>query len=205
MDDITSTAKGVEVWNQFTTKNTKNTPVSKVAVFKIHMPASKVQQYESYRDSVIADNPPVFGSGGPGNCHRRFHGTNLTCSLSPSSTQLCNQQGCSVCGILQNGFLLNFSQTKHGWGRFGRGLYFSSTSSKSLDYTNPNGSGVRAIFVAYVMVGKGRKLTSDDPARTSAGSGFHSVLGEVGQVLNYDEIVTYDNSSALPGYLILVR
>jgi hypothetical protein len=125
--------------------------------------------------------------------------------MSTSNPQVCENQSCSVCGILRNGFLLDKSLSNTGWGRFGRGLYFTSVSSKSYDYSKPNAANVRAIFVAYVVVGNGKKLSADAPSLTSPGQGYHSVLGVVGSVLNFDEVVTYQNNSALPGYLILLQ
>ena len=81
--------------------------------------------------------------------------------MSTSNPQVCENQSCSVCGILRNGFLLDKSLSNTGWGRFGRGLYFTSVSSKSYDYSKPNAANVRAIFVAYVVVGNGKKLPAD--------------------------------------------
>ena len=52
-----------------------------------------------------------------------------------------------------------------------------------------------------VVVGKGKRVFQVVQDLTTTPSGFHSVLGETGQELNYDEIVVYDD--AAPRYLIV--
>jgi len=94
------------------------------------------------------------------------------------------------------------------FGRFGRGIYFTATSSKSHGYNvnsekTLHGVGHRTMFVAQVTLGKGMKYIADQTQLIAPPQGYHSVLGEVGGALNYDECVVYNNDAALPGYLIV--
>jgi hypothetical protein len=67
------------------------------------------------------------------------------------------------------------------------------------------GSGYRAMFVCKVIVGKGKKLLTDQIHLTSAPDGCDSVLGEVGTALNFDEIIVYDEHAVLPAYMIVYK
>ncbi|KXN81212.1 hypothetical protein AN958_05727 [Leucoagaricus sp. SymC.cos] len=93
---------------------------------------------------------------------------------------------------------------KTGWGRFGRGIYTSSTSSKSNDYSqNDCKSNLKAIVLNKVVVGKGYKLTHDLTTLTSPPQGYDSVLAERGGSLNYDELVVYTNDAIRPSFLVM--
>ena len=194
---------------QFLSKwlHTKNTPTI-VKVLKVHAPSQMHQRFKNYQSAIHTKRGRgcIFGSGSEGNTHRRFHGTKLNCDLGLSSGnyRTCSNSSCVVCSILNNGFLLQHAQSNISFGRFGRGLYFSSCSSKSDDYCRGS-SNVYAMFVAHVVVGKGQKLYHDDTTLLRAPNGCDSVLGEVGGSLNYDEVITYDDASALPLYVILYR
>ncbi|KAF9441198.1 hypothetical protein P691DRAFT_856344 [Macrolepiota fuliginosa MF-IS2] len=99
---------------------------------------------------------------------------------------------------------LNLFGKKTGWGRFGRGIYTSSTSSKSNDYSqNDCKSNLKAILLNKVIVGKGYKLTHDLTSLTAPPSGFDSVLAEKGGTLNYDELVVYANDAIRPSFLVM--
>ena len=107
-----------------------------------------------------------------------------------------------------------------GWLRYGRGLYFSSTSGKSHDYAKsserirPDGSGDRVRWYCMFMclVAKGRSFETQEPqlsdeAVAALCADHHSVTGVpaagVNNALNYDEVVTYNEASALPSFLIV--
>jgi len=51
------------------------------AIFKVNVSADWQSEYEDYRNTVIDQNPSVFGCGGPANEQRRFHGSMAKCSL----------------------------------------------------------------------------------------------------------------------------
>ncbi|KAG6335683.1 hypothetical protein ID866_3417 [Astraeus odoratus] len=90
--------------------------------------------------------------------------------------------------------------------RFGAGIYTSSTSSKSNDYsTNMKPSNLKAILLNKVVVGKGYKMTQDNSSLTGPPPGYDSVLAEVkpGGSLNYDELVCYTENAIRPSYLVM--
>ncbi|KAL6056404.1 PARP catalytic domain-containing protein [Balamuthia mandrillaris] len=179
-------------------------------ILRIHNPLLK-QRFKAYQQHIVSNvsNLQVWGEGGPGNTHRRFHGTkSWVCDLGvgkqSQSLKLCKNASCSVCGIIRQGLKLS---KVVGRNRFGQGLYLSSTSSKANDYTNNClvSGGYRAMFLCYVVVGKGWKILQDSPSLQGPPKGFHSVLGEVGSSLNYDEVVVYQEEAVYPAYLIIYK
>lgn len=109
-------------------------------------------------------------------------------------TSFCYSSQCSLCCIIKTSFDIAHSKKKTGWGRFGNGIYTSSTSSKfvvlspivktvltldicrSNDYsTNLVYSPWKALLLSYVVVGNGKKFTTDQPTLTQAPAGFDSV------------------------------
>jgi len=208
--------KAIEVTNQFNAawRHPTASPTV-ICVLKINPSQHLLSRYLKYREQVIADEPSLKDKGkglaGPGNEHRRFHGTSgMTCQLglTPKNTTLCNGSSCNVCQITKTGLKLSKSGSQHAFGRFGAGIYFSSTSSKSNDY-NANTAhvlgGAKSMFLFKVIVGKGMKLHSDNPNLKSAPPGYHSVLGEVGGSLNYDELVIYNEEAILPAYILTYK
>jgi len=145
----------------------------------------------------------------PGNQRLRWHGTNRNCNIGDSGrTSLCCSPHCSLCRIIKTSFKVAHSKKKTGWGRFGQGIYTSSTSSKSNDYSkNFVSSPWKAVLLAYVVVGNAKKFTTNQPTLTKPPVGFDSVIGEpsLGGSLNYDELVVYNNNAVRPGYLVMYR
>ena len=104
---------------------------------------------------------------------------------------------CSLCSIIKTSFDLKFFKGATGWGRFGHGIYTSSTSSKfvsvpwnrlsfhtylnlphrSNDYSYNESitSDLKALLLNKVVVGKGKKLIQDDTTLTQPPPGFDSV------------------------------
>lgn len=126
---------------QFTKKwlHTTNIPTVK-EILELFPPQFVCDRYNKYQNdlekrgkftSVTRKNKLLA----PGNECRRFHGTSMECSLGINgNTILCNSTTCRVCLIARNSFSMAAAQSNHAWSRFGRGLYFTSTSSKSNDY-----------------------------------------------------------------------
>jgi hypothetical protein len=109
-----------------------------------------------------------------------------------------------LCCIIKTSYNLSLFGKKTGWGRFGRGIYTSSTSSKSNDYVQNGGSSqLKAMLLNKVVVGKGYKMTYDNTTLTAPPQGYDSVLAEIGGSLNYDELVVYTNDAIRPSYLVL--
>ncbi|EGC29757.1 hypothetical protein DICPUDRAFT_158622 [Dictyostelium purpureum] len=139
----------------------------------------------------------------PGNEKRRFHGTKIQCSLGINgNTNICTSSTCAVCRIIETSFILPVHSNKSHFLRFGPGIYFSSVSSKSNDYTNVL-NGNKYMFLANVLVGKGEKYANNNQNITSPNPGYDSVLGETGFALNHDELIVYNIDQAKPSYLII--
>jgi hypothetical protein len=66
-----------------------------------------------------------------GNQQRRWHGTTRKCRIGDNGqATLCCSRECSLCCIIRSSFDISQAMKKTGWGRFGRGIYTSSASSK---------------------------------------------------------------------------
>ncbi|KAG8887615.1 hypothetical protein FRB99_004226, partial [Tulasnella sp. 403] len=93
-----------------------------------------------------------------------------------------------------------------GFMRFGRGIYASSTSSRAHDSSRNNIPSVnRALILATVVLGNMYKLRQPNPQLTSPPQGYHSVIGEIGASLNYDESAVYTESAIRPRWLVIYR
>jgi hypothetical protein len=174
-------------------------------VFKIVSPKSLSSSYEAYRAAVEARGHHEATGRSTGNENRRWHGTKRECHLGDKGhDQLCSSTTCSLCCIIKTSYNLSLFGKKTGWGRFGRGIYTSSTSSKSNDYVQNGGSSqLKAMLLNKVVVGKGYKMTYDNTTLTAPPQGYDSVLAEIGGSLNYDELVVYTNDAIRPSYLVL--
>jgi hypothetical protein len=176
-------------------------------VYAVRPSPQLVERYERYRAAV-------------GNERERYHGTGALCSFAIDDNRApCTSPQCALCSILASGFLLAHSGTGPNAGRanlgtasglrFGRGLYFSSTSGKSNDYAHGSerqrrGRSWRTLFVAKVAAGAAYKTDEASLDVSRPPEGYDSVVGEVGANLNYDELVVYQEAAALPEFLIVV-
>ncbi|KAH0584894.1 hypothetical protein H2248_008172 [Termitomyces sp. 'cryptogamus'] len=154
----------------------KNCPAVK-GIYRIILSESSRQAYEAYRASVEVRGHFTAQGKSAGNQNRRWHGTQRQCDVGDNGkTSLCQQGNCAMCSIIKTSFQVKRAQGNISFGRFGAGIYTSSTSSKSDDYSS-NGStrNSKAMFLSYVVVGKGHKLTKDQTNLTSAPAGYDSV------------------------------
>ena len=84
-----------------------------------------------YSDQVEAKGKFALQGMPRGNENRRWHGTTRKCKIGDTGvTRLCSDPSCSLCCIMRTSFDLSFFAAKTKWGRFGAGIYTSSTSSK---------------------------------------------------------------------------
>jgi len=146
--------------------------------------AQLTKKYTAHCRSI--GNVPVKGFGeNPGNQQRRFHATKLACT---SNGTPCKDSNCYVCSIIQTGF--KTSKAGSG-GRFGAGIYCSSTSSKAYQY------GKQAMFVVNVACG----ICDISSSNGSLSAGTHS------RIVNNsdDECVVFDDAAMVPRYLILFK
>jgi len=174
-------------------------------VYKIVAPQASLASYNAYRAAVEARGQFVAAGRSAGNENRRWHGTRRECNFGDQGqTQMCTSTTCSLCCIVRTSFDLSCFGKKTGWGRFGKGIYTSSTSSKSNDYChNDCQSNLKAMILSKVIVGKGCKMTQDNTTLTAPPAGYDSVLAEKGGSLNYDELVVYANDAIRPSFLVM--
>ncbi|KAF9533957.1 hypothetical protein CPB83DRAFT_417181 [Crepidotus variabilis] len=174
-------------------------------VYKIVTPKTQLASYNAYKAAVESRGQFVASGRSEGNENRRWHGTRRVCNLGDKGqTQFCNSTTCSLCCIIRTSYDITLWGKKTGWGRFGKGIYTSSTSSKSNDYShNDCKSNLKAILLNKVVVGKGCKMLQDHTTLTTPPSGFDSVLAEKGGSLNYDELVVYNNDAIRPSFLVM--
>ena len=130
-----------------------------------------------------------------------YHGTKLTCDIVTQCTA-CNDSDCGICGISQMGMDRRCIQKNINFQRFGHGFYFAPNSSKCHDYTQ----GVRkhrAMFQCDILPGKKHIRKKGDRNLKAPPQGCHSVYGQAGGELNYEELVVYNPDCVMPRYIIV--
>ncbi|KAL6061398.1 PARP catalytic domain-containing protein [Balamuthia mandrillaris] len=164
-------------------------------ILQIRNPPDVYENYKAYVAHV-------------GNEKRRFHGTTLACNFAVDLKYApCSQQNCSVCNICTVGFSMD-KVRRHNFQRFGFGLYFSATSSKSHSYNDnservgPRGERLRVMFLCKVATGR-EYVTNNSKNFNGLPRGYDSVVGVPGNELNHDETVIYNDVAAIPSYLIV--
>lgn len=159
-----------------------------------------------------------------GNVVRRFHGTSQDSScyfgMNPSKPP-CSNTSCRVCSICRSGFDLSHVTRGAGgqaWAhqtrtlRYGEGMYFSRHSGKSNDYNSQRiinggrrGDRVwKCMFLCNVALGNTyitNKGYDEMPKEFDSLTGVPGGSGP--DALNYEECVVYDESQAIPSYLIV--
>ena len=133
-----------------------------------------------------------------------FHGTTLACDITRFD-QLCSKGECGVCGISSAG-LDKRCISEGSFQRFGSGFYLAPNSSKCHDYTRTcNGYVYRAMLLCDVYPGEKYHFQRNKRHLTGPPQGYDSVYGQVGEDLNYPELVVYDKAAVLPRYIIVYR
>ena len=190
-------------------------------VLQVRNPAPIFERFEAYKRSLAQAGRPVTEE-------RRFHATSMSCAFGIDQSQRpCEEARCSVCSISQTSFKLAHAGggalfANLGFLRYGRGLYFSKTSSKSHSYGGESqrerrGENFRCMFLCKVALGSALHTPEDriDDARIDGllrararGGEYDSVVGLTtaeGGKLNYEESVVYNEEAALPSYLIVYK
>lgn len=172
-------------------------------IWKIYGNQSLYSQFRAYKQSVEQRTGLANG-----NTRRRFHGTTRMCQLGNSDQEhsLCSNNTCRLCNIIKTSLRISHAQSNISFGRFGRGIYTSATSSKANDYVSePGGSRFKAMLLTQVVMGKTKKLKFDHTTLTAPPAGFDSVVGEpdVSGSLNYDEAIVYTDDAIRPMFLII--
>ncbi|CAG8550022.1 2864_t:CDS:2 [Diversispora eburnea] len=214
-----------DITNQFTSSwnhKYKATP-SVHAVYKIFPNNEIITRYNKYRDhieSLRKCEGKQFPKGNgqrlmtKGNEQRRFHGTRMKCLLGISSDNICYDTTCALCNIISNGYKLSYNGINFPCQKFGPGLYFSGTSSKSdyfskdsyrKDSANENDKFYKVMFLTKVVVGRAYEMLEENTSMKGPPQNYDSVVGEPNKdgKLNYDELVVYQEEACLPQYLIV--
>ena len=110
-----------------------------------------------------------------------------------------------MCRIAKSGFdeqKIRTNITK--FQRFGRGFYLAPNSSKSHEYTQ-GAFDYRALLLCDVCPGRKYVLQRTDQTLNGPPSGYHSIYGQPGQSLNFEEIVLPRADAILPRYIIVYK
>jgi len=180
--------------------NPTSTPTV-VKIWKILCDRMHGNQFAQYKLAVERST----GERGA-NSRRRWHGTVRVCQLGDEDDQhdLCNNDGCSLCAIINSSFQLAQFGQRFKSGQFGEGIYTSATSSKANDHSvDQGGSPYKAVLLNDVVLGKSKKLTESDPTLNEPPAGYDSVIGEPGGDLNYDQCIVYKNEAIQPLFLVI--
>ncbi|KAM9970131.1 hypothetical protein ACTFIR_001976 [Dictyostelium discoideum] len=141
---------------------------------------------QNYESLSIPKNEKILFHGSPNTCMR------IDCGR------------CSACGIKESGFKISFSGTNISFLRFGRGIYLAPNSSKANDYNKNDIYNYRCTIVSKVNLGNPVRLLHTNQ-QYSLPSGHHSVYGQAGGDLNYDEYVVYNEKQVLPIGVFIYR
>ncbi len=132
-----------------------------------------------------------------------FHGTTLSCDIKRTKA-LCSVGSCGICGISRTGLNRGYIKKNIDFQRFGDGFYLAPNSSKCHDYTRGI-NGYRAMLLCDVCPGNKYRLRKTDQSLQGPPRGYDSVNGQVGEHLNYEEIVLYHPDAVMPRYIILYQ
>lgn len=182
-----------EIKDKFEKDWAKGSPQEAKAVFVIKNKLIKQWRFQIYRLSLCQYKE----------IESYYHGTKITCDII-TNKQLCKDVECGACRISEFGFMPIRIGSNLRWRRFGKGFYLAPNSSKSNDYSGRLGAyGCNAILLCDVCPGKKYKLKKSNDTLNGPPEGFHSIYGEAGEDLNYDEIVLSKSAAILPRYIIL--
>jgi hypothetical protein len=177
------------------------------AIYRVVADQGILERYNAYLHEMESRGDYASQGLAFGNQLRYWHGTDRECNIGDSGqTTFCGSTDCSLCRILTSSFEISCAKKKTGWGRFGLGIYTSSTSSKSNDYSaNLGSSKWKAMLLAHVAAGNAVKYRYNSPYLTEPPMGYDSVIGEPSSSgnLNYDELVVYTDNAACPAYLVM--
>lgn len=135
---------------------------------------------------------------------RHYHGTTLACDIMSSGARLCSKGDCGVCGISSAGLDPQSIGKNIDFQRFGSGFYLAPNSSKCHDYTE-GAHNCRAMLLCDVLPGNKFNLDTNKQTLTGPPPGYDSVYGQVGNKLNYPEIVVYKPEAVMPRYIIIYQ
>ncbi|CAG8764655.1 34253_t:CDS:2, partial [Gigaspora margarita] len=111
----------------------------------------------------------------------------------------------------EEGYKLKYAKA----GLFGKGIYFSTTSSKCDNFNvnlleKHNGINYKTMLMNSVALGKIYKPSENNFSLTNPPPGYDSVCGDPNTVKNlkdlkYDEIIVYNEDASIPQFLIVYQ
>eukprot|EP01044_Picomonas_judraskeda_P008842 COSAG03_NODE_1036_length_4954_cov_2.784574_4_plen_547_part_00 len=144
-----------------------------IDIFECQCGPGLSRAHEQYCQQLEDKGVRRYKQGGKGNAHQRWHGTAIKCSLGRGQPTICDDRSCATCNIIRSGFDISYVRTA---GRYGIGLYASSTSSKAHQYAAGMSAEIggrtaqdqpslmdqdtTALLLCSVAVGKGHLETS---------------------------------------------
>ncbi|KAH8112675.1 ADP-ribosylation [Phellopilus nigrolimitatus] len=179
-----------------------------IRVFKIMRPSRSYATYFTYQQKIHIQSL-LLTNGSQSNADESllFHGTSRACLLGEEDNQdtICSSSRCSLCKIIQSSFDVKRCGSNHKFSRFGRAIYTTACSSKADDYCKPTHPDAKKRFLLLnrVLVGREFRTKENSTHLLQAPSGYHSVTGEPGGHLNYEETVVYNNDAIRPAYLVI--
>ncbi|KAJ3540717.1 hypothetical protein NM688_g6188 [Phlebia brevispora] len=178
------------------------------SVYKIIPQKAVLNKYAAYRASVEERGHFVKFGKRPGNETVGWHGTRRGCQLGNNEqTTFCTFTTCSLCGIIRTSFDVAYGASGLGfglgWEILGKGIYTSSSSSKSDKYSfNENWSTpFKAMLLNKVVMG--RCYIADKTEGTLQGPppGYDST--RLPQAATVDDIAVYRNDAIRPSFLVV--
>lgn len=183
-------------------------------ILKIHNSPKILARFEEYRESVKSKAARSGGGCGPGSARirderciadgnelLRFYCTTFMCDLGASGNSgICNQQYCSICGIIKSGFsakLDGIPTLSNSWRAH---VTVPDEVEEEFRFMNVK----RAMLVCRVVAG--RVGTEADEVEKDDG-GFDSVIGRGGSGvhtrIDEEELLVFNPRAVLPCFVIV--
>lgn len=191
------------------TDKVKNTEIHRI--LKIHNSPKILARFEEYRELVkakAARNGAVIGRRderciADGNELLRFYCSTFVCDLGLNgSSGICNQQYCSICGIIKSGFspkMDGISTLSTSW-RAHRAV--PEDVEEEFKFMNVK----RAMLVCRVVAGR---VGAEEEESDKEDGGFDSVIGRGGgsgpliTKVDEDELLVFNPRAVLPCFVIV--
>ncbi|KAE8729439.1 putative WD-repeat protein [Hibiscus syriacus] len=180
-------------------------------ILKIHNSPKILTRFEEYRELVKAKAARNGAMGrrderciADGNELLRFNCSTFTCDLGLNgSTSICNQQYCSVCGIIKSGFspkMDGISTLSTSWRAQ---MAIPEDVEEEFKFMNVKRSMLVCRVVAGRVGSEGKEINKED-------GGFDSVIGSGGgsgsgayTKLDEDELLVFNPRAVLPCFIIV--
>ncbi|KAJ0020193.1 hypothetical protein Pint_32576 [Pistacia integerrima] len=183
-----------------------------IRILKIHNSPKILSRFEEYREFVkakVARNGAVRRRDerciADGNELLRFYCSTFLCDLGLNgNSSICNQQYCSVCGIIKSGFspkLDGISTLSTSWRAH---VAIPEEIEEEFKFMNVK----RAMLVCRVVAGRvGCDSDEDELSITKEDGGFDSVVGRgasgVQTRLDEEELLVFNPRAVLPCFVIV--